>query len=952
MFLFSRLSARAPEVITTLIIFSLSSGVLGGVLFYMDSAAPNVLNDMTSDVPIDMQVSFTSPFYVQNWSDPLSMTLEDIESSVASEDYVLATEIVTFAQVHDWQEEDYRYERKGYLGAEFSAFESFSDAIDIDIGDLTYDGNSCILERSLFLRIGAEIGGNFTIDLHVYNSTWDEVDIQRTFTIVGTFVSRIYMHQPMWGQPEITYLQLITTPEAISETFSVLGHDQYYGIQDKIWAKFDHSNIVQTDAATVVDSLLNVKRRIENENLPFAMINYDDFQLIDAVNEFSMWSISMRAIALAFSIPSIIMGVMLIQYNSKLLSDTQRRDVGTLKTRGSTGMQAFSWVLSHAIITGFLGSLGAVGTGILAAVLSSTVKELLIFDLTRIAGFSVLLQPVAVLSVFLFSFSVGIIIAMPAAIKALLMTPTEAHSTLEGATLTDTEKMGSPTIDLIMIGVSGWLLMPMMTVLAYGGMSAMGSISFVVVIVPILAIFLFGFTRLLSRPTSVIKAKLLGKIRRPSLIVGARLMSRTVLMFKKSEAMGTMFIAMVFTAGLFASISATTGNDHMKQLFMFQVGADVVIDINASFTNVTIDLLDNITAVEGVVHASPMFRTSAYIQYWDAQYFGGRYFNNRTISVYGVDPETWIQSAFWLDYFTYYSVPSTSIARLSEQLDDGINVITSFQPIDHYTMDAIGNQRPEWSYSIDMQIITPYSRNITSCTIVDILAQTVNNYPGITYLPGEPDASDFVIADLAFIHESYNTTRVSKFYVSLEPGANYTKVMNDIHAIAPSTFNNIESPFTYIDEVLDSRGTQSINGAYTLNVLFSLIYLTIGITIVNIVRVRGLRKQFSVIRALGAPNKSIIIASLTETVIGLLIAAGIGGSIGITLAYLLMNVPLLYMGTSTLGLWGRLPVFLQIPFLLVGAIVAVSVSVSLLATYYIQVRTLNLNIAEEIQYNE
>ena len=43
MFLFARLSARAPEVITTLLIFSLSSGVLGGILFYMDSTAPTVL---------------------------------------------------------------------------------------------------------------------------------------------------------------------------------------------------------------------------------------------------------------------------------------------------------------------------------------------------------------------------------------------------------------------------------------------------------------------------------------------------------------------------------------------------------------------------------------------------------------------------------------------------------------------------------------------------------------------------------------------------------------------------------------------------------------------------------------------------------------------------------------------------------------------------------------------
>jgi hypothetical protein len=70
MFLFARLSARAPEVITTLLIFSLSSGVLGGILFYMDSTAPTVLKDMTSDVPIDMEVSFGPRFYTQNTSDP------------------------------------------------------------------------------------------------------------------------------------------------------------------------------------------------------------------------------------------------------------------------------------------------------------------------------------------------------------------------------------------------------------------------------------------------------------------------------------------------------------------------------------------------------------------------------------------------------------------------------------------------------------------------------------------------------------------------------------------------------------------------------------------------------------------------------------------------------------------------------------------------------------------
>jgi len=946
LFLFARLSSQAPVVLTTLLIFALSSGVLGGVLFYMDSTAPDVLDDMTSNVPIDMEIAFTAPFYSQS-----SITVDDIEENVAQQDYVTATEQVVFANVQDYSASEVEDTRKGFLGINFTSFDSFSDAIEIDVLDHEYDDNSCMLENSVFLKGGYRIGENYTINLLVYNSTWDEVEIQRTFTIVGTFSSNIYMYSPHWGQPEITYLRLITTPDAIASTFDVLGHDSYYGVQKKIWVQFDHSLIVQSDSSSVVNSLSNIERRIEQDNLPYALV--DDFQLIGAVYEFSSWSVSMRAIALSFSIPSVIMGAMLIQYNARLLSDAQRKDVGTLKTRGASGWQAFNWVLSNALAIGFVGSLGAIATGVASALLAGTVRELLVFDPLRIAGFEILLQPYAVMVVFLFSFSVGLIVALPSAVKALLMTSAEAHSNLQRDILVDAEKMGSPTIDIIAVGASGWLLFPLVSSLAFSSFDLFSSMTFAAIIIPVLGIFLFSFTRLLSRPTAAIKARVLGRIKRPSLIVGSRLMSRTVLMFKKSETMGTMFIAMVFTAGLFASVSATTGSNHMKEIFMFQTGADVTVEINPAFTNITMNLVANISAIEGVAHVSPMYRTTGYAQYWNAYYFGSGQQYNRTITIFGVEPESWIQSAFWQDYFTYYNLPQTSIPLLSQPNDNGINIITSFKPIYAYTVDSLGGRYPQYSDSLNLQIISEASRNVTECTIVDLMTSRVSDSsPGLTFVPGESDASDFLIADIDFVHMSMNNTQVTKFYIDLTPGTNYTHAMQDISAIAPFSFNDIESPYTSIDNVLDSRATQSIYGTYTLNILFSLVYLTIGMIIVSIVRVRGLRKQFSVIRALGAPNRSIIIASLTETSLGILIAAGIGATIGITLALLLMNIPLLHMGVSTIGLWNRLPVQLAIPLPLISVIVGLAIGASLIATYFVLVRTLKLNIAEEIQYNE
>jgi ABC-type lipoprotein release transport system permease subunit len=949
MFLFARLSARAPEVITTLLIFSLSSGVLGGILFYMDSTAPTVLNDMTADVPIDMEVSFNYPFYTQN-----TTTVDDIRDVVESQDYVITTEPLTFANIYDWYVEDYRYSRKGFLGINSTAFDSFSEVIELDSGSLSYDNDSCLVEKSLFYSEGLEIGGNYTVSVTVESWTdgnYSEILVEKSFIVVGTFISNIYMFEPYWGQPEITYLQIITTAETIESMFSMLSHDEWYGIQNRIWVKFDRTGIVQNDAQTMIETLDNIKKQIEQETLPFGIIGYDSFKLQDAVYEFAIWSLSVRAVAIAFSIPSIIMGMMLIQYNSKLLSDEQRRDVGTIKTRGSSGLQAFTWVLSSAITTGIIGSVGAVITGVLAAILSGSVRELLVFSFSQLSGFTLLLQPVAIIVVFSFSFIVGLIVALPSAVKALLMTPTEAHNVLEGEILTESEEMGSPAIDMLVVGIFGYLLLLLMIMFAFGGLTAMASTFFAVTIIPVMGIFLYFFTRLLSRGTSVIKSKVLAKFRRPSLVVGTRLISRTTRLFKKSETIGTMFIAMVFTAGLFASLSATTGNTHMKHVFLFETGADIAVEVDPILTNVTMDLLQNITAVDGVAQVSPMLRVTGYVQYWNAYAYGGGENVNRSISVFGVQPDTWIESAFWLDYFTYHDKPHISIMKLNESIDEGINIITTFKPIAHYTINSITRVPiPQYSPYLDLQVFSPEWYNETSCTIVDIMANSFGSYSQQTYFPGESDLSDFLIMDISLLHNWLNSTQVTKFYVDLEPGANYTQAMNDIYRIAPYSFNEVKAAYESIDEVLDSRATQSIFGAYTLNVLFSLIYLTFGMVIVTTVRIRNLRKQLSVLRALGAETKSMLGASLIDTSIGLLLAALIGGAIGVTLALLLKDIPLLYMGLSTTQLWSRLPVYLIVPWLLVAGIIGTAMLVALIATFAVVSRALKLNIAEEIQY--
>ena len=225
----------------------------------------------------------------------------------------------------------------------------------------------------------------------------------------------------------------------------------------------------------------------------------------------------MRAVAIAFSIPTLVMAIMLVYYNSNLLADERRRDVGTLKTRGSSGWQAFRWVLSIALVTGIMGSFGAILTGAISALVSATVREFMSFRLDLLAEFTLLLTSEAVIAVFMFSFLAGLIVALPSAVKALLMTPTEAHSIIEREVLVEAEKMSSPGIDLVALAISGYMLSPLLLAMGYMSMNIYSAMLFAAIVVPLLSIFTVALTRLLSRPTASVKSKVLSRISSKSL---------------------------------------------------------------------------------------------------------------------------------------------------------------------------------------------------------------------------------------------------------------------------------------------------------------------------------------------------------------------------------------------------------------------------------------------------
>jgi ABC-type lipoprotein release transport system permease subunit len=936
MFLFSRLAAHSPQVLATLLMFSLSAGVLGGVLFYMDSTSSNVLEEMTEDITIDMEVQCTPEFY-----ESATTSIEDIVTIVDEQELITNTEIVAFIEGWDHSFPASRFRKYNYIGVDNSIFEAFPHAIQLQSVESELNDTTCYIEKEWAEYLGLQIGDDYVAEILAPDANYTIQRYNATYTITGTFKTSTFSTRRDSGGNPITSLRMITTQSGLLSDFGNVGLQTSNDVFYSIWTVLDSSFITHSSPSLVESSLSEVKARIEQRTLPYARIT--EFQILGIVYGYNTWASTMTIISLSFSIPSIVMGVMLLVYNSRLTDDQRRRDTGTLITRGASGWQSFSWIMTSALLTGVIGSIGAVLTGTLAAILSGGVRQLLIFSPENLSSFNLLLEPFSIVIVFTFSFIVGFAISLPSAVNALLMTPDEAHSVVERQSLAGKEMLRPPLMEAVALVVSGLLINPLLSTLGAGGVSPTGFTLFAVLVITMFGVFIVVLSRIISLPTAFVKSKLLGLFRSASQIVGPRIMSRNALLAKRSEALGVMFIGLVFTAGFFSAVSASTGSTHMQELFYFDVGADIVINVDGDLRNVSSDIIDQIEAIEGVNIASPLIQTYSYVQFTQASDVQDPSLVNLSLSIFGIDPESWVQTAFLLPYFSVSGNPFESVPKLAESQS---NVISSFKPIEQYSGGI-----PIFYDSVKVVTLVSGINFSIDCTIVDVMS-TDHELRSTNYFPGEPEVGDFLIMNIEYIQAILNTTFVNKIYIDLTENSNYTRVMEDVKSLANFTTDEVESSQAEIDAILDSRTGQSIYGVYTLNTLFSLMYLTAGIMIISVVKTRRLQKQFSIMRALGTSNSSIMSAVFVDAGVSMLLGVLTGTLVGLLLSSLLLQIPLVFLGVTAEIVWSRLPVYLALPLPLLIGILILSFASALATTYFVTKRSLSTNLAEDFRHTE
>ncbi|MFW9978943.1 MAG: FtsX-like permease family protein [Candidatus Thorarchaeota archaeon] len=938
MFLMSRLTSKTPQLLVTLLVFSLSSGVLGGLLFYMDSTSSEVLEEMTEYLPVDMEIKCTQTFY-----ESTAITLDTILDVVKEQSIVETAEAVIAIEGFDRLLPEGQFRSYVYLGVDDSFFTSFGDSIELLPEALPLSQNSCYIESALFEFYNLEIGSTYTANVFYRDANYQTHRDNRTFIIAGQFKSSFFTTDSESEADPSSSLRLITTKDGMQDHFGFVGQSSTDGIFDRIWMKFDSDFILENNPNVVESALDDIKKKIEQRILPFASVT--EFEILGVVYGYNSWASTMTVIALAFSIPTLVMGMMLVVNNSQLNEDDRRRDLGTLTTRGSSGWQSFNWVLSNALVTGIVGSFGAVLTGALSAIYSGGVKEFLQFDNANSLNFSLLLEPTSIAVVFLFSFTLGFIVALPSAIKALLMTPEEAHLIIERSALQGIEKFSNPLWEILAVAVSGYLIFPLLSMVLYGNFPPTTFLLFAIVIISMFGVFISSFTRILSRPTYILKSRILGVVRKPSLRAISVMISRYVRLVKNSESLAVMFIALMFTSALFSSISAVTGATHMRELYLFDTGADVVIDAIDNYENVTLDLIQNFTAIDGVLNASGMLSTAAHVSY--LQIVQGEVLRRSIpLSIYAVQPNEWAVSAYLRSYFAMSQEPKESLSLLAE---NETNVISTFMPYLYIT----GNT-PLYHPNLTINFVGPPT-NVTffgnfsyNYTIVDSFSSSYS-LNSVNYMPGEAQSIDFIIMNLTRVHALLNTSRISRFYLDIDDTKNVTQIVEELRAIAPSSLQVISTQ-ERIDNLLTSRTSQSINGVYSLNVIFALTYLVIGITIISVVRTHRLQKYYSILRAFGSHTRSVLSSIVLDSFLSVSVGCLIGLFLGLYLSNLILQLPLVFLGLSGDITWTRLPIELILPSFLIGTILFIGYASAILSVIVTTRRALSGNIADDFRH--
>ncbi len=276
-------------------------------------------------------------------------------------------------------------------------------------------------------------------------------------------------------------------------------------------------------------------------------------------------------------------------------------------------------------------------------------------------------------------------------------------------------------------------------------------------------------------------------------------------------------------------------------------------------------------------------------------------------------------------------------------------VLSSFLPVLGF------NVNPDYSYEPvygDRVVLLSGPRGVNqTLKIIDILSAD-GGTASRTFLPGHPGTTRFLVVNIRLLFSILGTSQISRVVVKTNPGSDHQAIMASIRSSVGAPLISVKSAFDEVDAILSTRASQSIFGIYSLNLLFSVFYLTVGMIFVTYEKNKQMSKQYSIVRALGMESKAVAFAVMIDVLIAVTLSCFIGAAVAVVMIQMVVHTPLVYLSVNQSLDWSMLPISMTVPWFGVAVLLVIGFLFSIASTFVLTRVMLRVSIAEDIGHPE
>ncbi len=882
----------------------ISLAVISGVLFYVDNASGTLVETALREVDTDLIVSAeksdfelisqVNNFAETNLSDMVisSELLLNINPFVIrTPGAVASTELLPETLTRS---SDINFTLTYIMGVN-SSFFSNTGIFNTQLSENEIDNilnSSVIVSNELITSLNLDIGDSFNLSL--IQSQMIQSDSGRTIKLIPNYTSNFSIGSTVSVNQEV-FMNLLTafyseedtnsftTQYANTPNIVLMSYNRLYNIiynntsfisSNSIIIKIDHSQL-SDDLDVLASQIAGLSSKIE--------VYYPDTEIYNFLNtaleQVNTQLTQMKLFLIYFSLPGILLGILISKYAIDLNIEERRREIGLLRTKAARRKQiAMAIALENSIIS-LIGLIIGIfgGYGLSYAIVSkyNPMKNLDMISLSSI----------------LFSIGFGIIFAVILSFlstRSLLSPNIISSIKIQDSKNTLWKKI---YLDIILLLIAGTIYL-----LNYLHISLLSDTMLTIsnIFVPILS--WIAISLLLTRIFRKIIVEgfiFLTQIYRFIFKEIARIITKNIL-FRPSK-LSTIAILLTLATSFGLTLAIVSNSYQVAAISdaTYNVGADLRIQFpGPDYLNYnTTDFIDQLT------NTFPEIKMSTEV------YVSNLKFGKTSISLLGIDTETFFDVVYLQDYFLQSGSINQAKISLNTLFNNSFsNVIISSALANPTEIITTGGGKGSGGASSTEGItfntgdIVPfsYSGNAYNVKIADI----ANYFPAVSDITGRPEgAVPFAVANLQYlISPSENNSLLSNNNASLS----FIKVNNGVDSqdlsnrILSWYTNNFEGSDKIIiknlnDEIENYQIlSNSLLGLTSIEYILILMISSLGVQIFLTSSILERAKEFGTYFAIGASIKDIrkILFGEISTVIIFSLIIGVGLSLIISILYL------------------------------------------------------------------